>query len=102
MPLLVVALVALGSFIGLAGGVTGDVQAIGGGQPMGVGGAYYPPIREESQAYTIHAGFASQSTQVQMMVQDHLQVYLEDTCPGAQRASKKAMCAKYGVSTTST
>jgi hypothetical protein len=98
-PLLIVALLALGLMLFVSFDRASAIQAIGGGQPIGVGqGAVYNPIREESQVYQIQAGVASQSTQMQMMVQDLLQAYLEINCPGQTDKEVVDICHKYAVS----
>jgi len=95
--LLVVAVVALGlmAFIGFQDGVTG--MQMGGGVSPGIS---YPRV-EDSTAYTIHSGIASQSTQGQMVINDNMELSCETAKalhasghPATQRA--KEICAKYG------
>ena len=95
--LLVVAVLALGlmAFVGVQDGATG--MQIGGSISPG----YTPPRVEDSTAYTIHSGIASQGTQNQMVINDNMELSCETAKalhasghPATQRA--REICAKYG------
>jgi hypothetical protein len=90
--LLVVAVVGLGlmGFVGFQDGATG--------MQIGSPSVSYPSVGD-NVAYTIHAGTASQTTQMQMMVQDLLQLELEARCPGATDPDIVKLCVKYAVPT---
>lgn len=98
--LLVVALLALATlaFIG-SGSLTGNVQGIGGGQPIGIGTAY-GNIREDSGVYGIQNYQGSQNSKVESLVTDLLQFELETNCPGQTDPQAMAICARYSVSTS--
>ena len=91
--LLVVAVVALAllGFIGFNDGATG-MQMVGGSP-----GVSYPRV-EDSTAYTIHSGIASQGTQMQMMVTDLLHLELLRSCEDQTNAEIRKLREKYSVS----
>lgn len=98
--LFVVAVLALGALAFIdSSSVTGNVQGVSAGQPLGQG-TVYGNIREDSSIYARQSYSEAENSNLENLVTDLLQFELEINCPGQTDPQAKAICARYSVSTS--